>query len=111
MRFMHGMFGIAAAAMLPMVPLTAQSAPAAEAANAYPAARQAIADVMAEHSIPALSVAVYRGDALVWEEGFGTAALMIDKHLDLLTVEPTQRMRSGSRHPVGPGQFQSGADL
>lgn len=74
MKVFHGFLAAAATAMVPLaLPLAAQ--PVAPEIIAYPAARQAIADVMAEHHIPALSIAVYRGDALVWEEGFGIADL------------------------------------
>jgi CubicO group peptidase (beta-lactamase class C family) len=53
-------------------PIAARGLKDREAAKA---ARTAVAKAMAEDAIPALSVAVWRGDKLVWVEAFGTADL------------------------------------
>jgi CubicO group peptidase (beta-lactamase class C family) len=88
--------GLVAALTLTLAP--AFAAPAlAEAAQSeppaapYPAARQALADAMEADHVPAYAVAVYRGDALVWSEAFGTADIEND-----LPAAPATLFRTGS---------------
>lgn len=72
MRIGRALLAICAA--LAVSGLGAAPATAQEAARPDPVeARQAIAEAMAADHVPALSVAVYRGDDLVWSEAFGEA--------------------------------------
>jgi CubicO group peptidase (beta-lactamase class C family) len=72
------------------------SAALATAANAAPkkqmdAARAAVLKILGAHAIPALSIAVMRGDELLWAEAFGQVDLELD-----VTATPAHRFRLGS---------------
>ncbi|HEX7089980.1 MAG TPA: serine hydrolase domain-containing protein [Longimicrobiales bacterium] len=76
-------------------PLAAQSLAEAPApsrwADAIARGRATVAEVMAEHAIPGMSVAVLVDGAIAWSEGFGFADL---EHR--VPVTPLTRMRIGS---------------
>lgn len=75
---------------------TAALGTAANAANAAPrkqtdSARAVVQEILGAHAIPALSIAVMRGDELLWAEAFGKADLELD-----VTATPAHRFRLGS---------------
>ncbi len=55
------------------------------------AARVAVREVLAANAVPAFSVAVARGNEIVWAEAFGKADLELD-----VTATPSHRFRLGS---------------
>jgi serine beta-lactamase-like protein LACTB len=55
------------------------------------AARAAVREMLAANAVPAFSVAVVRGNELVWAEAFGKADLELD-----VTATPSHRFRLGS---------------
>src|SRR5687767_4375445 len=77
-------------------PLLFATAAVAAAAQAAPkkqieSARAVVQEILAANAIPALSVAVMRGDELLWAEAFGKVDLELD-----VTATPAHRFRLGS---------------
>jgi serine beta-lactamase-like protein LACTB len=63
----------------------------ASSARSLEAARAVVRELLARNPIPALSIAVIRGDELLWAEAFGKADIELD-----VNASPAHRFRLGS---------------
>ncbi len=88
-------FGVAIALLVLPNAVQAQETPATIHATAHETAiaagRAAISEAMQADSIPAMAVAVYHGDTLIWSEAFGVADVEND-----IAATPAHMFRIGS---------------
>jgi CubicO group peptidase (beta-lactamase class C family) len=68
----------------------------ASAADPFDAVRKEIRQKLEEKDVPSISVAVARGDRIVWEEGFGLA----DKENKIAATEHTPYMLGSTSKPI-----------